>query len=637
MTHERDLTGGSEPRIRVLPELVKNQIAAGEVIERPASVVKELVENALDAGATRLVLDLEEGGAKLVRLVDDGVGMGEADLRLAFHPHATSKLADAADLEHIATLGFRGEALASMGSVARCRLFSRPRGAALGAELENEGGKVSAVRSAGGAEGTRIEVRDLFYNTPARRRFLKTTATELARCLDVVQRLALAHVGVGFVVTHDGRRVFDVEAGMDLGARIRRIFGAELASGLVPVGELWQGIELRGYVAPPRFAARDTSRQVWCLNGRPVRDKLLVRVLKEAYRGYLIDARQPAAVLSLALDPARVDVNVHPAKSEVRFRDERALFGFLVAALRKAVAATDMATPGEGLLAVAERREAWSARFAPPSAGSAATTSFEFDRAGAIAERSPLRPAHERQAEFRDAAPFVPEPPLAPRPSFAAAAEPEPPLVIAAREVSARPGERRELDELAGPFLQIAKTYLVRATADGFEIVDQHALHERINFELLREAAATGRVALQRLLAPELVEITRAQAELVDEHREAFAKLGLELERFGPTTAAVHGVPARLAKPDVSALVRDVLALVEESGRAPDAPELFEEVLHRAACRASVMAGDPLSEDEIRELFARGRGLSSDQTCPHARPTRVRFTLADLEKAFHRR
>ncbi|MCC6407190.1 MAG: DNA mismatch repair endonuclease MutL, partial [Planctomycetes bacterium] len=531
------------------------------------------------------------------------------DLVLAFRPHATSKLADASDLEHIATLGFRGEALASIGSVARCRLFSRPRGAALGAELENEGGKLAEPRSAGGPEGTRFEARDLFYNTPARRRFLKTTATELSRCLDVVQRLALAHRDVGFVVTHDGRRVFDVEGGMDLAARIRRIFGAELAGGLVPVDASYQGIRLRGFVAPPRFAARDASRQVWCLNGRPVRDRLLVRVLKEAYRGYLIDGRQPAAVLALELDPARVDVNVHPAKAEVRFRDERVLFGFLVNALREAVQKTDMATPGAGLLAVAERREAWSARFAPPS---------------------------ERQAEFRDAAPFAPEPPLAPRPTFAPQREfePERAVRVEAREVAPIAGDD---DELRGPFLQIARTYLVRATPDGFEIVDQHALHERIQFEVLREAAAGGRIAVQRLIAPELVEISRDQATLVDEHREAFARLGLELERFGPTTAAVHGVPARLKKPDVEALVRDVLQLVGESGRAPDAPELFEEVLHRAACRASVMAGDPLSESEIRELFARGRGLSSDQTCPHARPTRVRFTLADLEKAFHRR
>jgi DNA mismatch repair protein MutL len=284
----------------------------------------------------------------------------------------------------------------------------------------------------------------------------------------------------------------------------------------------------------------------------------------------------------------------------VRFRDERVLFGFLVNALRDAVRRTDMATPGEGLLAVAERREAWTSR-------------------------------GERQAEFGERTIFVPEPPLAPRPSFASNEEP---VHVAVREVEPRADE---LDDLAGPFLQIAKTYLVRAVPDGFEIVDQHALHERINFEALRESAATGRVALQRLLAPELVDISRAEAELVDEHREAFAKLGLELERFGPTTAAVHGVPARLRKPDVEALVRDVLQLVAESGRAPDAPELFEEVLHRAACRSSVMAGDPLTEEEIRELFARGRGLSSDQTCPHARPTRVRFTLADLEKAFHRR
>ncbi|MBK7877919.1 MAG: DNA mismatch repair endonuclease MutL [Planctomycetes bacterium] len=346
------------PRIAVLSEHVRNQIAAGEVIERPASALKELVENALDAGATHLVIDLEEGGAKLVRVTDDGVGMSRADLELAFVPHATSKLATVDDLEHIASLGFRGEALASMGVVARCSIRTRERESLTGWRIENEGGRLSGPVEAGSPAGTSVEVRDLFYNVPARRRFLKTAATELGRCLDVVQRLALAHVGIGFVVTHDGRRVFDVEPAMDLRARIRRAFGAELAEALQPVEGRDGDLVLSGFVAPPRFARSDTSRQMWFLNGRALKDKVLLRALKEGFRGFLFESRQPVAFLVLSMDPGRVDVNVHPAKSEVRFRDERRLFGFVVSAVRAAVARMDLATPAERLVDGALRRDA---------------------------------------------------------------------------------------------------------------------------------------------------------------------------------------------------------------------------------------------------------------------------------------
>jgi DNA mismatch repair protein MutL len=588
-------------RIAVLPELVRNQIAAGEVIERPASVVKELVENALDAGATRIAVDLEQGGVALVRVLDDGGGIAAGELALAFEPHATSKLSQVGDLDHIATLGFRGEALASIASVARCALFSRTRGEPLGAQVEVEGGRPGPVRAAGGAEGTRIEVRDLFFNTPARRRFLKTTATELGRCLDVLQRLALAQPGVGFVATHDGRRALEVEVAMDARARIRRVFGAELAESLVEVSAADGDTLLSGFVAPPRFARHDTTRQMWFLNGRPLRDRVLARALRDAHRGLLVEGKQPVAFLQLSMDPARVDVNVHPAKAEVRFRDERRLFGFVVARLREALQATDMATPGERMVAFALRREpGHGATLIPRPPQQAA-----FDDAGAL-----------RRAELPV---FVREsPPDERRPQPAA-------------------GARAEGGELVGPFLQVAKTYIVRALPDGFEVVDQHALHERLTFEALRAEVERGAVEVQRRLVPELVEIGAAQAELLSAHFEALAKVGILLDRFGAGTVAVHGLPARLREPDVEGLVRDVVAAIERGGASPDADELYEEVLHRAACRSSVMAGDELNELEIRALLSRARDSAHDQTCPHARPTRVRFTLADLEKAFHRR
>ncbi|MBL8801401.1 MAG: DNA mismatch repair endonuclease MutL [Planctomycetes bacterium] len=594
------------PRIAVLPELVKNQIAAGEVIERPASVVKELVENALDAGATRIQVDLEEGGVKLIRVTDDGCGMEAGDLPLAFAAHATSKLASVDDLDHIATLGFRGEALASIASVARVRAFSRRHEALLGAQLEIEGGRASDVREAGGAAGTSIEVRDLFFNTPARRRFLKTTATELGRALDVIQRLALAQIGVGFVATHDGRRLFDVEPSMDLRARVRRTFGAELADALVPVSGADGDTRLEGFVAPVRFARGDTTRQMWFLNGRPLRDKILARVLRDAHRGFVVDGKQPTAFLSLAMDPAKVDVNVHPAKAEVRFRDERRMFGFLVAALRPAVQSTDMATPGERLLSFAQRRDEAAHTLAPQPA----PRQHGFADSGALARGE--RPMYVRE-------------------SFAPA--------TSSADAPARLDEpaRRSDEPLRGPFLQVARTYIVRALPDGFEVLDQHALHERLTFEQLREEFERGAIEVQHRLTPELVEVGAAQARLVEAHFEALAKVGVVLGRFGEGVIAVHGLPARLRRPDAESLVRDVIATIEASGAAPDSGVLMEEVLHRAACRSSVMAGDELSEIEIRALLSRAADSPHDQTCPHARPTRVRFTLADLEKAFHRR
>ncbi|MCY3000224.1 MAG: DNA mismatch repair endonuclease MutL [Planctomycetota bacterium] len=593
------------PAIAQLPELVKNQIAAGEVIERPASVVKELVENALDAGASRIHLDLEEGGVQLVRIVDDGGGIPPEEIPLAFASHATSKLSQVADLDHIATLGFRGEALASIASVARCRLFSRQRGALLGAAVEIEGGALGEVRESGGPEGTRIEVRDLFYNTPARRRFLKTTATELGRCLDIVQRLALAQPGVGFVVTHDGRRAFEVEPSMDLRARVRRTFGAELADALVPVEAADGDTRLSGFVAPPRFSRNDTTRQMWFLNGRPLRDRILSRVLKDAYRGFVVDGRQTVAFLSLAMDPARVDVNVHPAKAEVRFRDERRVFGFLVGSLRAAVQSMDLATPGERLIERLEQR-------------------------GELTPRQATLPAPAWEREPRPVPSFRDEAPRA-LPVFVREAPAAPSAPVAPTEGAQKP------EEIRGPLLQVGRTYILRAVDDGFEIVDQHALHERLTLELLKDELARGGIEVQRRLVPELVEVGGAAAQLIEPHLESLARIGLVLARFGTGTIAVQGVPARFRHPDPSTLVHEVIAAIERSGSTPGAEELLEEILHRTACRSSVMAGDELSEIEMRALLARARGNDSSQTCAHGRPTRVRFTLADLERAFYRR
>ena len=596
---------GSRPRIARLAEHIKNQIAAGEVVERPASVVKELVENSLDAGATHIDVELEEGGVKLVRVRDDGTGIDPEDLELALAPHATSKLTLPEDLEHIASLGFRGEALASIASVSRLRITSRARGSARACRIDAEGGQCSPVMETGSAEGTLIEVRDLFYNVPARRRFLKQTATELARCLDVLQRLALSHPGVAFTLQHDKKRVLDIEGGLDLAQRIRRAFGAELAGALLPVEAQAAGLTLSGYVAPPRLARVDTTRQMWFVNGRFVRDKLLLRALKEGYRGFLFDTRQPVAFLNLALDPSRVDVNVHPQKAEVRLRDERAVFGFVAAAVREAVRKGDLATPGAALVDSALRREA-------------RTQSAEPVLFPPAAPREPFRlELHERPGTSV----------VTPASESPRADSLRNPLAAALNAGAGLP---------AGGFVQVAKTYIVRALPDGFEIIDQHALHERITYECLRAELAQGQCERQRLLLPELVELSRDEAVLVAAHVEDLSSLGFELEPFGGETIALHSYPARLERPRAAELVRAIAAALQE-GRSLSRERLLEEVLHRAACRASVMAGDELEQEEMRVLLERGRALESDQTCVHGRPTRIRFTLADLERAFLRR
>ncbi len=610
-------------RIQVLPEVVRNQIAAGEVIERPASVVKELVENSIDAGATRIRIDLEEGGVGLVRVTDDGCGMDPADLALAFEGHATSKLSESSDLEHIASLGFRGEALASMGSIARCRILSRQPGEEGGFQVRAEGGQVTEVEPAPGPIGTTIEIRDLFYNTPARRQFLKTTSTEHSRCLDVIQRIALAHDNIGFVTTHGQKRSFDVEPHMDFHGRIRRTFGSELAEALVPVRAEAMGIELEGFVAPPRFSRRDTARQMWFLNGRMLRDKLLIRVLKDAYHGFLDPGRQPVAFLRLRMDPARVDVNVHPAKAEVRFRDSRPMFGFLVKALRAAVVETDMATPGESLLQTKWRREQREAEAAgtylplPSQASQGA--------AGPVIVRDvPGRFLHE-DATGQPDTPVQAWPSHAPASSAPKGAVPD------------HAQDWAEQDRFAGPFLQVARTYLLRSLPDGFEIIDQHALHERLTYEEMRRDVRDNAVVIQRLLIPEMVEATRADVKRLAECTDELERIGILVEPFGETTLAVHGLPSRLRNPDAEGVVRDLIEILCRDGKLPGADDVIEEVLHSAACRSSIMAGDELSDSDIQTLLQRSAELESDQTCPHSRPTRVRFSLADLEKAFHRR
>ena len=585
--------------IRLLDPVVIDQIAAGEVVERPASVVKELVENALDSGASHVVVLLEDGGLRRIEVRDDGCGISAAELPLAVASHATSKLRRSEDLEAVATLGFRGEALASIAAVSRLELLSRPAGQAAAAALRVRFGRQEEVREAAGALGTRIVVEDLFLELPARRKFLKRASTELAHCSAWVERLALAHVGVGFRLEHGGRRLLEVAPADDLPSRCGAVLGPGLAAQMIEIEERSEGIGLEARVGPPESARRDASRIHLFLNGRWVRDGRLLRAVREGVREFVPVGHSPALVLMLGIPPDRVDVNVHPQKTEVRFRDERLVMGTIIRVLRRGLSRSPWATRRLGGIGGEPDPGAAPSRAGFPSGGFA-----------------PPSDHWQRRSEGR----------AGPRGSAVAEGTAPPP------ELPLEPVEAGG----AGSFLSVARTYLLREVPGGLEILDQHALHERVNLEELRAEIRAGAVVCQPLLIPALVDVDRGELELLLGKAEAFRQLGVEIEAFGETTLALRSVPARLSRLQPDALVRDLLEIAREH-RSASPEQLQEETLHRMSCRAAVMAGDYVDAQALGDLLRRGAALPQDRTCAHGRPVRVFLSLEDLERAFYRR
>lgn len=584
---------------KLAPELV-NQIAAGEVIERPASVVKELVENAIDAGARRVEVALEDGGKRLVRVADDGCGIAAEELLLAVESHATSKLAAAEDLFCVRTLGFRGEALASMGSVADLRIASRLRAeGAEGAEIRVRGGAAEAVRPAGVAPGTTVEVRDLFFNTPARRKFLREGAGELRPAIEALQRLALGAPGVGFRLVHRGpgeagesgwRLIFDARPTADPLERIADLFGRDLAADLVPVDGARGSARIAGFAALPRRTRGDAREQHVTMNGRPVRDRLIGAAVREAYQGFLMTRRFPIVFLALELAPEMVDVNVHPAKLEVRFREPREIFSLV----RGAIAAT------------LEDRKAVPAL--EPRGG---------------AKYEPQRTRRPRSFRTDASAYSIPE-------SSSGSS-----VISVAEE---RPVWGAPAADPTPPFLQLASGYLVVAAARGFEVIDPHALHERILYEEWKARLATGAVEVQQLLLPILVDLAPLDEARLADLRAPLAALGLVVEPFGPGTAAIQAVPAladRRAGRDWGGALRGLLA-VEEDGGGPARATLLESLTATIACKAAVKLGERLRPEEVAALLARRAAADRSHLCPHGRPTALAFEERDLERQFKR-
>ncbi len=606
----------AERTIRRLPETLVNRIAAGEVVERPASVVKELVENALDAGAGRITVTLRAGGAAEIAVSDDGCGMDQAALQLAILRHATSKL-PSDDLAEIRYLGFRGEALPSIAAVARVTLTSRPPGASEAWALAIEGGRAAAPRPAAGQKGTRIEVRDLFYAVPARLKFLKSERSERMAVEDVVARLAMAHPDVAFRLEADGRQLLDLPAKQDLDpaaaqlARLAAIMGREFAENALTIDAEREGVRLKGFAGLPTLNRATSRHQYLFVNGRPVRDKLLVGALRGAYQDFLARDRYPLVALFLTLPPEEVDVNVHPAKTEVRFRDAGLVRGLLVSAIRHALAGAGHRSSTSASTAALGSFRAGSGAWQGTGGGTVPRGLAE----SALAYQAPLAgPGGERLPE-------MPLPPAAPR-------------VAAAEEAGERSGESHPLGAARA---QLFATYIVAETADGLVIVDQHAAHERLVYERMKAALAETGVARQALLIPEVVELTPDAVQALVTRSQELAELGLVIEAFGEGTLVVREVPALLHRLDVQGLVRDLADELGELGMAVALKERLAEVCGTMACHGSVRAGRRLNAEEMDALLREMEATPHSGQCNHGRPTYVSLSRADIERLFGRR
>jgi DNA mismatch repair protein MutL len=575
--------------IRILADPLVDQIAAGEVIERPASVVKELIENALDAGARRLTIDIEHGGIRLVRVRDDGAGIAAAELSLALARHATSKIASLDDLERVASLGFRGEALPSIASVSRLTLRSRATGAAEAAEIESADGKTGEARPAAHPPGTTVEVRDLFHKVPARRKFLRADATEYQHVLRTITRLALSRFDVAFTLTHNRREQFSLPAAvgrLEREARIARLVGDDFVANSRHLTHAQAGLALEGWVGLPSQSRAQADRQYLYVNSRMVRDRLLANAARLGYRDVSHGGRHPVWVLYLTLDPMQLDVNAHPQKLEVRFRDSRGVHDFIFRTVERALAASGVEAgesppvlPGSLLArhAPADNGVLWLGE-APPAAHPALAIRDDLPRQPAPDDGSPLGQA----------------------------------------------------------IAQLHGIYIVAQNTEGMVLVDMHAAHERVVYERLKTALDAGGGARQPLLIPAIVETSAADAELAGQHCEELALAGIVVDRIGPVTLAIREVPVVLAGQDIAAVLRDALADLGHQGATHRIDERQHELLANIACRSAVRAHRLLTIPEMNALLRDMERTERSGQCSHGRPTWTRVTLGELDRMFQR-
>lgn len=609
-------------RIHRLPASVVNRIAAGEVVERPASALKELLENALDAGSRRIDVLLEQGGVGLVRVTDDGGGIDVDDLPLAVSNHATSKLAAADDLSDVRTLGFRGEALASIGEVSRLVLRSRTSDAPGGAMLVVDNGVVGEVEPCPMAIGTTIEVHQLFARIPARRAFLKAPQTEWSHACEMFVRTAIARHDVSFGLLHGRRRVHDLPTASNWLDRIGDLFGRDIVPRLVPVQGESDGVQVEGYVGRPDFDSGSNRTQYLFVNDRPFRDRSVLHAIQESYRGLLLSGRQPVFFLRLRMDPSLVDVNVHPAKTEVRFREAARIHQLVLATLRTAFLSAELTVP----LVSPDRGGGRVNQSLQPrvpgdvdASGLRSTVSDSLRVDGSIpsAVFPDFRPFSERLLAFRR--------PMEHRDAF--------PDGSGQRASSLSEDVQRE--GRTPVIVQMHDRYLVVETPEGIEVIDQHALHERVLFSRLRRLVAEGGLEVQQLLVPDRVEVTAEQFERIADHLGVLRSAGLDVEPFGGTTVLVRSKPALAGRASSESLLEEALERLGAAGGCPP-EQLLDEVLHGMACRAAIKAGDPLSFEEMRALVRDGKTTEDGHHCPHGRPTTLALSRHELDRQFRR-
>ena len=590
--------------IRQLPPQLIDQIAAGEVVERPASVIKELVENSLDAGAGQIEIEIDGGGLRRCLVRDDGSGIPPEELALALSRHATSKIASLADLEHVATLGFRGEALPSIASVSRLELTSRTSGADAGWTVTADGGRLAAPAPAAHPQGTTVLVQDLFFNTPARRRFMRSERTESGHVEGLARRLALSRFDTGFSLRRDGRALFDLRRARDAGARVRRvaeICGEAFAAHVLELEQSAAGLHLSGWLGLPTFSRSQPDMQYFFVNGRMIRDRLVTHALRQAYADVLFHGRHPAYVLYLEMDPALVDVNAHPTKHEVRFRDARSMHGFLYKAVERALAGT---------------------RPAAAAGPSPATPRFS-GRDGS----GPEWRQDAMELGVREGTPAATRVPAIEDAAVAAAPVPAP------GGAAPSPADDLPLGHALG---QLGGVYILAQNRDGLVIVDMHAAHERVLYERLKQSLAGPEAAGQPLLVPVSVRVSPQEGELAETMREELARVGLEIDRRGPDVVVIRQVPVLLGNADAEALLRDLLADFAEQGSSRRLEERLNEVLATMACHGSVRANRQLTIAEMNALLRDMERTERADQCNHGRPTWTQLSMAELDRLFLR-
>ena len=579
-------------RIEKLDAAVANQIAAGEVVERPASIVKELIENSLDAGATSVTVEIEGAGTGLIRVLDNGVGIHHEDMRLALERHATSKITTTDDLLSITSMGFRGEALASVASVARTTLTSRAVGSDRAWALTVDGGEEKRHAPAAHPQGTAVEIRDLFFNTPARRKFMKTERTEVAHISETVRRLALANPGVSFELKHGSRTVERLPATKVLVDRIEKLLGRDFLAEAVEVDERQEELRLHGWIGSPTYTRRTADQQHLFVNARYVRDKVVSHAIRQAYRDVIFHGRQPVFVVYLEIPPEAVDVNVHPTKHEVRFRDSRQVHDFIFGRLNRALRDVRAGSSNDLI-----KNTGVAMNSTEPKAPAWVQASFPRQLSVQVEGGASAFVTEERDTVYAEDHVF-------------------PPLGYA--------------------LAQLGGAYILAENEEGLVIVDMHAAHERITYEKMKSASSEQTLVKQRLLVPLSLEVTRREADLVEALTEEFGRLGIGLERLGPSTIRVQEVPSLIGTADAAELVRDVLGELVEYGRSDSLAEHRDSLLATMACHGSIRANRRLAIEEMNALLREMERTENAGQCNHGRPTFHVQNLADLDRLFLR-